>query len=264
MSVGTLRHVVRPAIRGVATATAAVVLLLATTAVPAAAANPLPSGGGLLQSAVLSSYTTTSSRPYWSIVATSGYLGGQSDVALFDGNGTYLDASSLPYGSADWVAFDTNGGRLPTGSYRTDVTAATDHGRPTNHLVQFVAGSRTLGPGRPEEVVGFADAPWIADVRDVYLAQGQTLTLTVRGLTYLNEVHLVHSVAGDRGTWTRNRARAVRSVELPKEDFPDQTHTITYTATTTGYHGVVFESRRWGQWLEDRTGGVGYASIAVA
>jgi hypothetical protein len=253
---------VRPAARAAATLTT-VLAVLAATAAPAAAATPLPSGSGVLRSAVLDTYTTVTTRSYWSIVSTSGYLGGQSDLALFDRNGTLLNASSLPYGSADWIALDNNGGRLPTGPFRTDVSAATDHGRPTTHLVQFVAGDKTLSPGRPDAVVGFADAPWMVDIRDVYLGAGQTLTLTVRGLTNVNEIHIVQSTA-DAQTWTRDRAQTALSVDLPKEDFPGQPYSVRFTASTSGYHGLVFESRRWAQWVQDGTGGVGYATVTVA
>jgi hypothetical protein len=249
--------------RSATAAAVTVVAVLAASASPASAAAPLASGIAILTSQVSATYGPQTTRPYWSVVATVGHLGGQSDLTVYGPNDALVGASAAGFGIVDWVAIDNNSGRLPVGAYTVDVSAATDGGRPTTHLVQFVSGGAMLTPGQPETAIGYANGPWLVDVRDVYLGAGQTMNLKVRGLDNLTAVHVLRSTDSP-ASWAPTRSDTASSVDLPKEDVAGQAHHVTYTAPTGGYYGVVFESRQWGQWVGTQSGGLGFASVTVS
>ena len=239
---------------------AAALLIVAVTPGHALAAATLTSGTAVSSTGVQESSTVALTTSYWSIVATAGYLGGQSDLALTGPGGAPVGRSADGFGVVDWVAVDTNAGHLPLGGYTAEVTSATDSGRPTTHLTQFVGGDKVLTPARPDAVVGFASGPWLADIRDISLQAGRTVTFTVRGLDVIGAVSVLRSTT-DPATWSRTRATAALSVELPKPDTASQTYSFRYTAPATGWYGVVFEPRFWSQWVGQSTGGVGYVTV---
>ncbi|MFI7599368.1 hypothetical protein [Actinoplanes sp. NPDC049681] len=242
-------------------ATAVLAILLTATPGSALAATALGSGTAVVTTGVRESYAVSMATSYWSVVATVGYQGGQSDIALSGPTGTTVGRSAEGFGTVDWVAVDNNSGRHPLGAYTADVTSTTDGGRPTTHLTQFVGGDKVLAASQPESVVGMANGPWLVDVRDINLQAGRTVTFTVRGLDSIDSVTVLQSTP-DPTTWTRTRGAAALSVEMPKADTDQQTYSFTYTAPASGWYGVVFESRGWSRWVGQSSAGVGHVSVS--
>lgn len=213
--------------------------VLAMSAGPAAAVPVVPANQAFSSSAVDAVYRLAANRAAWSIAATQGVLGGQSDVDVRLPGGPALARSAAGFGVLDWVAVNTHPGRLPAGRFDVRVTADTDSGRPTTHLVQLVAGGAALAPGRSTEV-GSTDRPWLADVRDLPLRAGDMVSLEVG-----SAVGTV-SVLGDDPDpvrWAQTPDAAELTVESPKPDTDDETFTVTFTAAEDGVYGVVFAAR---------------------
>ncbi len=225
--------------RRLSVAVAAGASAVALSAGPAAAMPVMPANQAFTSSAVDALYRLPANRAAWSIAATQGLLGGQSDVDIRQPGGPVLARSAAGFGVLDWVAVNTHAGRLPAGRFDVHVTADTDSGRPTTHLVQLVAGGTALVPGRATEV-GSVDRPWLADVRDLPLRAGDMVSLEVG-----SAVGTV-SVLGDDpdpALWSQTPDTAELTAESPKPETDDETFTVTFTAAEDGVYGVVFAAR---------------------
>lgn len=205
---------------------------------PAVSAPPAVPGRAFLTGATDASYPLTADRGAWFVAATQGWLGGQSDVEVRAPDGSLLARAAEGFGVTDWVAVDTNPGRHPAGRYDVRVTADTDSGRPTTHLVQLSPGA-DLVPGQRTQV-GDSGAPWLVDVRDLALVAGDLVSLRVGA-----DVGAVYVLDDDPKPifWQRTRATADIGVVSPKPDTDDETFDVTFTAPETGVYGIVFEAR---------------------
>ncbi|GAA3336135.1 hypothetical protein GCM10020358_07110 [Amorphoplanes nipponensis] len=214
-------------------------LALAGATGTAFAAPRVPPGQAFTTSATDATYPLPAEGAAWSVAATQGRDGGQADLEIRDAAGRSLIRSAEGFGILDWVAVNTNAGRHPAGRYDVRVTADTDGGRPTTHLVQLVGGGADLVPGRPG-TVGDTARPWLVDVRDLPLRAGDMVSLRVGGA-----VGAV-AVLGDDPKpifWLQTRRTADLSTAFPKPDTDDQTFTVDFTAPEDGVYGVVFEAR---------------------
>lgn len=223
----------------VAAAVAAGVSVVAVSAGPASAVPVVPPNQAFASSAVNALYPLPANRAGWSIAATQGVGGGQPDLDVSKPGGPVLARSAAGFGVLDWVAVNTNPGRLPAGRFDVRVTANTDHGRPTTHLVQLVTGGADLVPGRAT-VVGSTDRPWLVDIRDLPLYAGEMVSLQV------DSVVGAVSVLDDDSKpifWQQTPETAMTTVESPKPDTADETFTVTFTAPADGDYGVVFAAR---------------------
>ena len=191
-------------------------------------------------------------HPYWSIVAARGSQGSTVETQLHDGPPTACNAIDTSSNSnayrSTWVAFDSNGGRFPTGAY----SVRYDGGK---YIAQFVAGSRSLATNTPstDQPIASGWANWIVDVRDVYLYAGTTYTFTVTG--GFDGLYLLHSDASTPSTWTGRKSTAWASATLPYDDpneGPGQigaelvrTTTLTVHPTSSGWYGAVVSRDSW-------------------
>lgn len=242
---------------------------LTAAAVPAAAApsslycigdlsadESLPTGGPELNWNAPRVFGVTTDQPYWSVVATHGSQGYNSDLGFYRPPARWchpLATSAEDYANTDWVAIDNNPGRYPTGSYLARVVGA---GEVPKYLVQFVAGHDSLATGEPttEQPVGLSTGPWnpgvndwIVDIRDVWLNLGGTYTFTVTG--GLDAMYLLRSDQSDTTTWTRNRTSAEAVLQVPPSasDMPDQPRqgSLTVHPTQSGWYGALFVRNGW-------------------
>jgi hypothetical protein len=237
-----LNHRRQPAYRwpvAVAVAVVAGVSAVAVSAGQAAAVPAVPPNQAFVPSAVNATYPLSANRAAWSIAATQGIGGGQSDLDISLPGGPVLARSAEGFGVLDWVAVNTNPGRLPAGRFDVRVTADTGGGRPTTHSVQLVAGGPALVPGRAT-VVGSADRPWLVDIRDLRLHAGEMVSLRVN-----SAVGAVSVVDDDPKPifWQQNPVYAMMTVAAPEPDTADHTFTVDFTAAEDGDYGVVFAAR---------------------
>ncbi|HEX6871112.1 MAG TPA: hypothetical protein VF163_08440 [Micromonosporaceae bacterium] len=195
----------------------------------------------------LETFYPTTTRNYWSVVATRGSQGYDSDLALYDRYGCEIGASLQGgFSPTDWVAFDTNSGRLPTGTYPTRVLNHPGNTSPVKYYVQFVDGGSTLSTYVPstDQAIGSRYASWMVDIRDVYLTAGTRYTFTVTG--GLSAVYLLSSSTTDSGTWARTPATTAASLTLPGTDlYTPQTGSFSVTAAQTGWYGALFVRNGW-------------------
>jgi hypothetical protein len=206
---------------------------------PAAAVPVVPVNQAFVSSAVDAVYRLPANRHGWSIAATQGIEGGQSDVEIRLPGGPVLARSAAGFGPLDWVAVNTGAGRLPAGRFDVRVTADTDSGRPTTHFVQLVTGGAELVPGRAAEV-GRTDRTWLADVRDLPLRAGDMVSLKVSSA--VGTVSVLDD-GPDPARWPQTPDTAELTFELPKPDTDDDTFTVTFVAPGDGDYGVVFAAR---------------------
>jgi hypothetical protein len=200
-------------------------------------------------------YDIETVAPNWSVVATRGSQGGDPDVDLLSAPDACIvlgSSNEQGPGTADWVAFDNNLGRLPIGSYVSQVYDHQPYSGVTKQVTQFVAGSQVLLTGDPtaDQPVGFGASPgdtanaWIVDIRDVYLRAGTSYTFTVNG--GLDAMYVLQSSATDASTWSRTRSTAAASVQLSRPD-SDQpgTGSLEYRPAESGWHGALFVRDAW-------------------
>ncbi|BCJ74513.1 hypothetical protein CS0771_40570 [Catellatospora sp. IY07-71] len=238
---------------------AACAALVATTLAagpPAASAGPLPclaptsatlNDEGAVLKWQLATYRVTTRSNFWSVVATRGSQGWDSDIALFGPDGCLLGESRQgDFIPADWVAFDNNSGRLPVGAYATRVLSHSGNTNPVKYNVQFVAGGRTLSTSTPavDQPIGASYLDWTVDIRDVYLSNTATYTFTATG--GFSSLHLLGSSATDPATWARTRGTAVASASTPFYDLDrPQTVTLTFRPAQSGWYGALFVRDGW-------------------
>ncbi len=239
---------------GIASVCGLLVAATVTSSTAPAAAVPLPcltvartdlADEGSVFREELTTYRVTTSHSYWSVVATRGSQGYDSDLVLHDRAGCVLASSTQGgFTPTDWVAFDNNAGRLPIGSYRARVDGHAGNTNPVRYMVQFVKGRQSL----PTSTVSFqpigADyAAWMVDVRDVYLSAGTTYTFTVTG--GLSAMYLLGSTA-DAAGWAKTAATADYSLRLPGTDLDTaQTGRLTVTPPRSGWYGALFVRNGW-------------------
>lgn len=234
-------------VRGLVGVSIAAAVLVGTPSA-ASAATPLPEDGhAILEWEKLDTYSVQTRHQRWSAVATVGSQGSDSDVALRDARGRRLAGSRTNGpGIIDWIAFDSNSGRLPTGAYTVPISrgAGNEHPGFVKYLAQFVQGQRTLATDQPtvEQPIGYPGerTNWLVDVRDLQLAKNSVVTLDVTNA--VGEVHIVSSDRSDRHTWTRTKLSSTASVQIP-EGAPRGT--LRFRAPATGSYGVVFVARHW-------------------
>lgn len=237
-----MRNLRRPrgatALAGVTVLTLGVLTGPAVTG-PALAVPPITPGQAFLSSATDATFPFTVNRAGWSVAATQGLDGGQSDLEMRVPGSPTIARSGDGFGIVDWVAVNTNAGQQPVGSFAVRVTADTDGGRPTTHLVQLVQGGTRLAFGGVD-TVGSAGQPWLVDVRDLELRAGDMISLQVG-----SDVGMVTVLQDDlKPIFARQtRHTAVLSVESPKPDTDDETFTVDFTAPADGDYGIVFEAR---------------------
>jgi hypothetical protein len=231
--------------RALAAVAAGVAVGIATPGA-ARAITPLPTGAAVINIAGPETYSVTTRYPYWSVVATSGLRGSDSDITLTDPGRDYLNSSSTDdaggHQVTDWVAVDNNAARRPVGSYFVDMTAHPgDTTSPMYKLLgQFVEGSRALSTSSPgvDQPIGFAGARWLVDIRDIYLTAGATVTLDAP--SSIGAIHLLDSDAANSSTWTRTRASSLATARIPGTARRGR---LTSRVPRTGRYGVVFEPR---------------------
>ncbi|MDI1462707.1 hypothetical protein QEZ54_17165 [Catellatospora sp. KI3] len=237
---------------------AAVWALLLTPAAPASAVpvrGPLPclapatadllDEGAVLKTS-LATYRATTAGSYWSVVATRGSQGYDSDIALHDPTACLLNSSAQGgFSPADWVAFDNNSGRLPTGMNPTRVYGHPGNTSPVKYKVQFVSGDQTLSTTATVfQPVGTAYGDWIVDIRDVYLTAGTPYTFTVTG--GLSHLYVLGSSAGAPATWSRTAAGADFALHLPGTDlYTAQAGSLAVTPAQSGWYAALFVRDGW-------------------
>jgi len=200
-------------------------------------------------------YGVQTNNAYWSVVATRGSQGYDTDLNLHGSPanrcnklGTSLDGSDAP---TDWVAWDNNGGRYPIGPYVADIF---EHaGGPPQilqpkYLAQFVRGSQTLSTISPLTWQPVGHPPqWIVDIRDVLLYAGTTYTFTVIG--GVSGVYLLHSDTANSATWAQGRNTSTPFLYWSPNlaDFFTVSHygTFTVTPTQTSWYGALFVCDGW-------------------
>jgi hypothetical protein len=237
------------------TAVCALLLALAVPAAAAPARGPRPclaptSTDLLDEGAVLklnlSMFRTTTAHSYWSVVATRGSQGYDSDIAQYDPSSCLLAGSALGgFSLADWVAFDNNASRLPVGTNATRFIGHAGNTSPVKYYAQFVQGDQTLSTTASVfQPIGAGYGSWIVDIRDVYLSAGTPYTFTVTGgLSYL---HVLGSSAGIPGSWSKTAATADFSLTLPGADlYTAQTGALTVTPAQSGWYGALFVRNGW-------------------
>ncbi|MBV1852764.1 hypothetical protein [Catellatospora tritici] len=201
--------------------------------------------GAVLKSS-LGTYRITTAHSYWSVVATRGSQGYDSDIVLHDPTSCPLNSSTLGgFSPADWVAFDNNAGRLPIGTYATRVNGHPGNTSPVKYLVQFVQGDQTLSTTTTAfQPVGTGYGDWIVDIRDVYLSAGTPYTFTVSG--GLSALYVLGSSAGAPGGWSKTAATADFSLTLPGTDlYTPQTGTLAVTPAQSGWYAALFVRNGW-------------------
>jgi hypothetical protein len=200
-------------------------------------------------------YDIETVAPFWSVVATRGSQGGDPDVDLLSAPAacTVLGSSDEQGpGTADWVAFDNNPGRLPIGPYMAQVYDHQPYSGVTKHVTQFVAGSQVLSTADPtaDQPVGFGASTggtvddWIVDIRDIYLTAGTSYTFTLNG--GLDAMYVLQSSATDPSTWSGRRSTAAASVQLSRPDSNQPgTTSLEYRPAASGWYGALFVRDAW-------------------
>ncbi|GAA1602173.1 hypothetical protein [Catellatospora bangladeshensis] len=243
------------------TGTAAAMFLLAAAALAGpttapASAGPLPClapasatlyDAGAVLKWQLATYRVTTRSNFWSVVATRGSQGYDSDIVLFSLEGCAIGESRQgDFIPSDWVAFDNNSGRLPAGAYATRVLGHPGETNPVKYNVQFVEGGRTLSTSTPavDQPIGASYLDWIVDIRDVYLSNTATYTFTATG--GFSSLQLLGSSSTEPATWARTPGTAVASASTPVYDLDTpQTATLTFRPAQSGWYGALFVRNGW-------------------
>jgi len=193
--------------------------------------------------AVFGDYGVANHNNYWSVLATQGNQYINSDVSLLR-NTTCGPTSALDDPMAmDWIAVDSNAGRVPTGMFVARFSGSRLSGTEAVPTVQFVDGHRTLATNTPvvAQPVGDDWTNWIVDIRDMYLYAGQTVRLVFSGP--LTEMHVVGSDPARSSTWYRTSTTTMASRYFPYPPQNPQDGSLEVTAPWSGWYGVVVGRR---------------------
>ncbi|MBB4965537.1 hypothetical protein [Saccharothrix violaceirubra] len=190
-------------------------------------------------------FTTTVA--FWQVVAVRPD-GGEQNLELFDDRNQTrsLGTGNQPGADTEFIAVDSN--RRALGDYYPRVTQAGGAG---GYRIELAQGTTQL---IDRETFRMA-AGDVVVVRDVLLHQGREVTIAVDPATTGQnpELYLVGSVPGQPDTYVRNRAQAVAQ---STGGGAGATETITFTAPSTGFYGVVVINRSGGGSYElSRQGG---------
>lgn len=188
---------------------------------------------------VFGDYGVFNHNNYWSILATQGNQYINSDVSLLR-NTICGPTSDLPDPLAlDWVAVDSNAGRVPTGSFVARFSGSRDAGTLAEPIAQFVDGHEVLSTTTPytAQRIGDEFSNWIVDIRDMYLYAGQNVRLAFSGP--VTELHVVGSDPARRSTWYRTPTSTLGSRYFPNPPQNAQDASLEVTAPWSGWYGVV-------------------------
>ncbi|MEV0675288.1 hypothetical protein AB0I60_02065 [Actinosynnema sp. NPDC050436] len=200
------------------------------------------------QAIVAHNFSFTTNVAFWQVVAVRPGPGGEQDLELFDDRNQTrsLGTSTQPGAGTEFIAVDSN--RRALGDYYPRVTQAGGTGGYQVELAQ----SATQLVNRETFAMAAGD---VVVVRDILLAQGREVTIEVDPATAGQnpELYLLGSTAGQPDTYVRSRAQAVAQAT---GGGAGDTETITFTAPTTGFYGIVVVNRSGGGSYElSRQGG---------
>jgi hypothetical protein len=168
-------------------------------------------------------------------------------------SGTTLGSSSLRFPSLDFVAIDSNL-RAPQG-YLARVRKRTGSSSGTQYTIEYREGSSTFGAGR---TVLPADDAHHAFVGDIFVFAGQTVSLSVaKDISFCpngigpNYFH-VFLMGSNPGAPVQGRSsRVAESGQFPMGQNGPCPLTLSYTATRSGYYGLVIYQDRFDPTLVD-------------
>jgi hypothetical protein len=201
-------------------------------------------------------YSFQTTRAYWSVVALNSSVNPTTnldyDLAAYS-SGTYLTASSLAFPYLDFVAIDTNL-RAPQ-SYIARVNKWTGSSSGTQYIIEYHEGNMTFGSGR---TILPADGTRHASIGDVWVSAGQTVHLSVAkdiafcpngiGPTYF-QAFLMGS--NPSAPVQARPSRVAESGQFPLGQNGPCPVTMSYTATRSGWYGLIIYQDRFDRTLVD-------------
>ena len=194
----------------------------------------------------LSGYRVYAPNPYWSVVAVRGSQGYDPDLLVADPSGCRIGSSTQQPGlTTDWVAWNSNSGYLPAGTYPLQVIGHAGNTSPVKYVMQFVRGNQTLPTTIPttDQAIGIP-GDWMVDVRDVYLEAGRGYTFTVTG--GVTSFHVLSSNPALRSTWSTTQATSSTVLVMPNPDpHVAQTASLTVYPSQSGWYGALFVRNDW-------------------
>ena len=190
-------------------------------------------------------YSMTTGHNYWSVVAIRPQGTSDLNLSLYDANNAFLNFSlqginNDGFASVDFVAVDSNAGRRAfPANYTARAFVQTTSPVKWNYNTEFVDPGQLLSAGDNSVFLGSAN---VANVRDIYVAAGQTVTIKAQPNFHgqYPEIFLMSSTAGKAFTFVRSRSEAVASAVAPGQDRAAQ---FSYTAPAAGYYGFVIVNR---------------------
>lgn len=233
------------------------IALINPVAAAAEASVPLPNNT-VLTSSNPDRYTFRTTTGYWSVVAMFPQKGSDYDLTLNAPAPYGTSRSARGQGKTDFLAIDSNSGRVPLSGY----TAKVDHYVGTgSYAIELRQGSiiTTLPQPKWDGVSGasdpdlaFASLPYqhVAAIADVYLNAGEKFWASSPGAA--NYLFLLESTS-DTATWIQSRDEATGSGNTQVVD-----DCTLYTAKVSGWHGLLIV----GDWTPSNPspgGGTGYA-----
>ncbi|GIG61646.1 hypothetical protein Lfu02_60180 [Longispora fulva] len=215
----------------------ATVLSLAVVLVPTgpALAGPVPLGPNTRlevgDGTTGATYALSTTSNYWSAVwvrpTTNPGKSVDYDVTLLDGAGAAVGGSALGADLVDVVAIDSNL-RTP-GAYQAQTRYYAGTG---GYQIGFAQPNEILPPMTQAQPVYEMDSPhWPLALRDVYLAAGECLAVTVWGASSYGDVMVL---ASDPANPVRSRAQAAARVPIHTTT---GIQTLRYTAPRGGWYG---------------------------
>jgi hypothetical protein len=169
------------------------------------AAGPANEAGGT------KNRTVTPTGDFWSFIGTRRSQGGATNLYFYDPNSScsLLNSSTDPNTDhTDWVAFNTNEGRLPI----QPAVAAFQDGQ---DYEQFVAGHKVWLTSEPtvDQTVGYPSDVWIGDIGDVWMTGGSSYSFRVTG--GFSAIYVLRSKPTDSTTFTKTAATANSKLVMP-------------------------------------------------
>lgn len=219
---------------------------------PIAVCPPLPSPTASLYSgnpyqlpyyAVFGDYGVFNHNNYWSILATQGNQYIDSDVSLLRGTTCGPTSALADPLAMDWVAVDSNAGRVPTGAFVARFSGSRQAGTLATPMAQFIDGHETLATNTPYKAQRIGDefTNWIVDIRDMYMYAGQTVRLVFSGP--VTEMHVVGSDPARSSTWYRTSTTTMASRYFPNPPQDPLDGSLEVTAPASGWYGVIVGRR---------------------
>ena len=231
-----------------AVATAAVLAqMAANTPAQAVVSTPLPAQSPITRLEPTSgshAYSSTTARPFWSLVAVRPFGTSDLDLSLFNSSDNFLASSnrginSDGFADVDFVAIDSNAGRRPVGTYISRVFKFS--GAVTwKYTVEFADPGKQLFAG--SNTMSIASGH-VADVADLSLAAGQTVTIKVDShvIGQYPELFVMGSTSALDATVPAQQALAHGAAAQPSSNKVPAT--VTFTAPHAGFYGVVLVNK---------------------